>query len=75
MLSLAKLAGTDQRYFLELAGQRVDHAGSASSGAEDYYLAGPEAAGEGLGPAAGALGLGGDTPPHGVLVDSPLLSV
>jgi hypothetical protein len=45
MLSLAKLAGTNQRYYLDQAGGRVDHAGSVSSGAEDYYLGGPEAAG------------------------------
>ena len=59
MLSLAKLASTDQRYYLDQAGGRVSHAGSVSSGAEDYYLAGPEAAGRWTGSAARLLGLGG----------------
>ena len=59
MLSLAKLAGSDQRYYLELAQQRVDHATSVSSGAEDYYLAGPEAAGEWSGAGTRHLGLSG----------------
>jgi conjugative relaxase-like TrwC/TraI family protein len=59
VLSLAKLAGTDQRYYLDQAAGRVDHAGSVSSGAEDYYLAGPEAAGRWTGSAARALGLNG----------------
>ena len=57
VLSLAKLAGTDQRYFLDQAGGRVDHAGSVASGVEDYYLGGPEAAGRWTGSAAGLLGL------------------
>jgi hypothetical protein len=39
--SLAKLAGADQRYYLDQAETRTDHAGSVSSGAEDYYLSGP----------------------------------
>ena len=59
VLSLAKLAGTDQRYFLDQAGGRVDHAGSVASGVEDYYLGGPEAAGRWTGSAAGLLGLRG----------------
>lgn len=60
MLSLAKLAGSDQRYFLEQAQGRVDHAGSVASGAEDYYLSGPEAAGEWAGSASALLGLRGN---------------
>jgi len=59
VLSLAKLAGADQRYYLDQASGRVDHAGSVSSGVEDYYLAGPEAAGRWSGSAAGLLGLRG----------------
>ncbi len=59
VLSLAKLAGTDQRYYLDQAGGRVDHAGSVSSGAEDYYLGGPEAAGRWTGSTTGLLGLSG----------------
>jgi conjugative relaxase-like TrwC/TraI family protein len=59
VLSLAKLAGTDQRYFLEQAQRRVDHAESVSSGAEDYYLSGPEAAGEWTGSGTPLLGLHG----------------
>jgi len=36
LLSLAKLAGTDQRYYLDQAEGCVGHAGSVSSGVEDY---------------------------------------
>jgi conjugative relaxase-like TrwC/TraI family protein len=60
VLSLAKLAGADQRYYLEQARSKVDHTGSVSSGAEDYYLSGPEAAGTWSGSAAPALGLRGE---------------
>ena len=60
MLSLAKLAGVDQRYYLEQADRRVDHAESVSTGAEDYYLSGPEAAGTWVGSAARSLRLRGD---------------
>jgi conjugative relaxase-like TrwC/TraI family protein len=59
VLSLAKLAATDQRYYLDQAEGRVDHAGSVSSGVEDYYLAGPEAAGRWTGSAVQLLGLNG----------------
>lgn len=59
MLSLAKLAGTDQRYYLDQAERRVDHAESVASGAEDYYLSGPEADGKWMGSASGVLGLRG----------------
>jgi conjugative relaxase-like TrwC/TraI family protein len=60
VLSLAKLAGTDQRYYLELAERRVDHTESVASGAEDYYLSGPEAAGTWVGSAARSLRLAGE---------------
>ena len=59
MLSLVKLAGTDQRYYLEQAQGRVDRVGSMASGAEDYFLSGPEAAGEWIGSAAPLLGCRG----------------
>ena len=60
MLSLAKLAGPDQRYYLDQADRRVDHTASVATGAEDYYLSGPEAAGTWTGSATGALSLGGE---------------
>lgn len=60
VLALAKLAGTDQRYHLDQADRRVDHAGSVSSGAEGYYLGGPEAAGRWTGSASRLLGLAGE---------------
>ena len=60
VLSLAKLASTDQRYYLDQTGARIDHAGSVSSGAEDYYLGGPEAAGRWTGSASRQLGLRGE---------------
>ena len=60
MLSLAKLAGADQRYYLEQADRRIDHTGSVATGAEDYYLSGPEAAGTWTGSAATAFSLDGE---------------
>src|SRR5687767_15962664 len=66
VLSLAKLAGVDQRYYLEQAERHVDHAESVSTGAEDYYLAGPEAAGEWTGSAARILGLQGEVTEAGL---------
>lgn len=59
MLSVVKLAGTDQRYFLEQAGVRLDKVESVSSGIEDYYLSGPEASGGWTGSGARLLGLTG----------------
>ena len=59
VLSLAKLAGADQRYYLDQAQARVDHTTSVVSGAEDYYLSGPEAAGRWVGSGAPALELEG----------------
>jgi conjugative relaxase-like TrwC/TraI family protein len=59
VLSLAKLAGADQRYYLDQAHARTDHTGSVSSGAEDYYLSGPEAVGGWTGSASAALELRG----------------
>jgi TrwC relaxase len=59
VLSLAKLAGADQRYYLDQAHARTDHTGSVSSGAEDYYLSGPEAVGGWTGAASAALELRG----------------
>ena len=59
MLSVVKLAGSDQRYYLEQADRRVDRIESMASGAEDYYLSGPEAAGEWVGTASASLKLQG----------------
>lgn len=59
MLSLAKLAGTDQRYDLDQAELLVDHTESVASGAEDYCLSGPEADGNWMGSASGGLRLRG----------------
>ena len=59
MLSLAKLrGGTGATYWLEQAQGRVTHADSVSSGVEDYYLAGPEAAGRWIGGGVAGLELG-----------------
>jgi conjugative relaxase-like TrwC/TraI family protein len=66
VLSLAKLAGVDQRYYLEQAERRVDHAESVSTGAEDYYLSGPEAAGHWTGSAARGLQLSGEVTESGL---------
>jgi len=65
MLSLAKLAaGQGASYWLQQAKGRVTHAQSVASGVEDYYLAGPEAAGQWTGSAACAFGLAGEVEPE-----------
>jgi conjugative relaxase-like TrwC/TraI family protein len=65
MLSVAKLAaGQGASYWLQQAQGRITHAQSVASGVEDYYLAGPEAAGRWMGSAAGELGLVGDVEPE-----------
>ena len=65
MLSLAKLAaGRGASYWLQQAQGRVTHAQSVASGVEDYYLAGPEAAGRWTGCGARAFGLVGEVEPE-----------
>jgi conjugative relaxase-like TrwC/TraI family protein len=59
MLSIGKLAARQADYYLEQAHGRVTRAGAVSSGVEDYYLGGPEAAGEWIGTGLRLLGLGG----------------
>ena len=59
MLSIGKLATRQAEYYLEQAQEPVTRAKAVSSGVEDYYLAGPEAAGRWLGAGAAALGLRG----------------
>jgi conjugative relaxase-like TrwC/TraI family protein len=57
MHSIARLAPGGQGYYLEQADGRVGHVRSVASGVEDYYLAGPEAAGQWIGAVARELGL------------------
>jgi conjugative relaxase-like TrwC/TraI family protein len=59
VLSIGKLAVGQADYYLEQAQGSVTRAGSVSSGVEDYYLAGSEAAGVWVGDGVRALGLGG----------------
>ena len=59
MLSIGKLATGQAGYYLEQAHGSVTRATAVSSGVEDYYLGGPEAAGVWTGAAAAALGLNG----------------
>src|SRR5688500_12535901 len=59
MLSLGKLATGQAGYYLEQAQGSLSRTRSVSSGVEDYYLGGPEAAGEWMGAGAAALGLKG----------------
>ncbi len=59
MLSIGKLARGQASYYLQQAKRRVDRPRSVASGIEDYYLAGPEAAGGWLGGLTRALELGG----------------
>ena len=60
MLSIGKLATGQARYYLEQANGSLTRTAAVSSGVEDYYLAGPEAAGAWTGAAAAALGLKGE---------------
>ena len=75
MVSVGKLSAGQARYYLDQAGGPVTAAGALTSGVEDYYLGGPEAAGRWLGRGAPALGLDGrvqDDALHAVLAgDSP----
>src|SRR5689334_16301308 len=59
MLSIGKLAAGQAGYYLEQAHGPVTRAGAVSSGVEDYYLGGPEAAGDWMGGGAPLLGLRG----------------
>src|SRR3954447_5898141 len=59
MLSIGKLAVGQADYYLEQAQGSVTRAGAVSSGVEDYYLGGGEAAGVWVGDGVRALGLGG----------------
>jgi len=59
VLSIGKLARGQADYYLQQARRRVDRPASVATGAEDYYLGGPEAAGEWMGGLAHAIGLGG----------------
>ena len=76
MVSVGKLSAGQARYYLDQAGGPVTAAGALTSGVEDYYLGGPEAAGRWLGRGARALGLDGrvqDDALHAVLAgDSPV---
>jgi conjugative relaxase-like TrwC/TraI family protein len=75
MVSVGKLSAGQARYYLDQAGGPVTAGGALTSGVEDYYLGGPEAAGRWLGRGARALGLDGrvqDDALHAVLAgDSP----
>ena len=59
MLSVGKLGTGQAGYYLDQALGSRSYVQSVRSGVEDYYLAGPEAAGAWCGAAARALGLGG----------------
>jgi conjugative relaxase-like TrwC/TraI family protein len=59
VLSIGKLAIGQASYYLEQAHGSVTRAGALRWGVEDYYLGGPEAAGEWVGDGARLLGLVG----------------
>jgi conjugative relaxase-like TrwC/TraI family protein len=64
VLSIGKLAVGQADYYLEQAQGSVTRAGAVSSGVEDYYLGGSEAAGVWVGDGVRALGLGGTVDAH-----------
>lgn len=57
--SIAKLGSGGGRYYIEKGRDRVDHRRAVASGADDYYLAGPEVAGTWVGTVARELDLEG----------------
>jgi hypothetical protein len=59
MVSVGKLSAGQARYYLDQAGEPVSAADALATGAEDYYLGGPEAAGRWVGRGAHELGLVG----------------
>jgi conjugative relaxase-like TrwC/TraI family protein len=59
MLSIGKLAAGQANYYLQQARRRVDRPAGIATGVEDYYLAGPEAAGEWIGALTRDLGVSG----------------
>jgi conjugative relaxase-like TrwC/TraI family protein len=59
MVSVGKLSAGQARYYLDQAAGPVTATKALTSGVEDYYLGGPEAAGRWLGRGALALGLDG----------------
>ena len=70
MVSVGKLSVGQAKYYLDQAAGPVTASGALTSGVEDYYLGGPEAAGRWLGRGARALGLDGrvsDDALHGIL--------
>jgi hypothetical protein len=60
MLSIGKLAVGHADYYLEQARAPTTRARAVARGVEDYYLSGPEAAGEWLGDGPALLGLRGE---------------
>jgi conjugative relaxase-like TrwC/TraI family protein len=59
VLSIGKLAVGQADYYLNQAKGRIARVASVASGVDDYYIGGPEAAGEWLGGLTGAVGLRG----------------
>ena len=59
MLSINKLKAGQDRYYVELSGDRVDVVESIGDGVEEYYVSGTEARGEWLGTGARQLRLTG----------------
>ncbi len=66
MVSIGKLAAGQADYYLQQAKGRVDRQRSVSSGVEDYYLGGPEAAGVWMGLGARTLALVGTVDDQGL---------
>src|SRR3954453_5260860 len=60
MLSIGKLAVGHADYYLEQARRATTRARAVASGVEDYYVDGPEPAGEWLGGGGALLGLRGE---------------
>jgi conjugative relaxase-like TrwC/TraI family protein len=69
MVSIGKLSAGQARYYLDQAATPVSAAQALTSGIEDYYLGGPEAAGRWIGRGARALAL------EGRVNDAPFESV
>jgi conjugative relaxase-like TrwC/TraI family protein len=59
VVSIGKLSADQGRYYLDQAGEPTTATDAVTSGAEEYYVGGPEAAGEWLGHGAASLRLSG----------------
>ena len=62
VIAIGKLSADQGRHYLDQTGEPTTATDAVTSGAEEYYVGGPEASGEWLGTGAAALKLSGRAP-------------